>query len=99
MLLGLILYFWGGWYNVMSNMGSASGESRFFGVEHITMMIIAVILGHLAVVTSKRATESQSKFKRGAIYVTLSVLVILAAIPWQYSGLLPTLSAILHNLV
>ena len=28
LLLGLILYFMGGWFSVMSNMGSASGEAR-----------------------------------------------------------------------
>ena len=99
LLLGLVLYFWGGWFRVVSAMGSASGESRFFGVEHISMMIIAIVLGHLAVIMSKRAATPASKFKRGAIYLTLSVLAVLAAIPWQYSGLLPTLSSLLHNLV
>jgi len=98
LLLGLILYFWGNWFGVMSNMGNASGEARFFGVEHIAMMIIAVILGHLAVIMSKRATTPAGKFKRGALYLTLSVLAVLVGIPWQYSGLLPTLSSILQYL-
>ena len=89
-LLGLILYFMGGWFNVFGNMGSASGEARFFGVEHITMMLIAVVLAHLGVVMSKKATTSSGKFKRAAIFVTLSILAILVAIPWQYSGLLPS---------
>ena len=89
-LLGLVLYFMGGWYNVFGNMGAASGEVRFFGVEHITMMLIAVVLAHLGVVMSKRATTPAGKFKRAAIYVTLSVLAVLAGIPWQYSGLVPS---------
>ncbi|MBK8049041.1 MAG: hypothetical protein IPK16_19185 [Anaerolineales bacterium] len=89
-LLGLVVYFMGGWFNVFGNMGSASGKVRFYGVEHITMMLIAVVLAHLGVVMSKKAATPAGKFKRAAIYVTLSVLAVLVGIPWQYSNLLPT---------
>ena len=89
-LLGLILYFMGSWFNVFGNMGSASGEMRFFGVEHITMMLVAVVLAHLGVVMTKKQTTSPAKFKRAAIFVTLSVLAVLVGIPWQYSSLIPS---------
>ena len=85
LLLGLILYFVSPVTKAaMSNMGAAMGDGtlRFFGVEHISMMIIAVILAHVGSVLVKRQTESRSKYIRSAIWFTLSILIVVAAIPW-----------------
>lgn len=85
LVLGLILYFVSPVTQaVMGNMGAAMGDDqlRFFGVEHISMMIIAVILAHVGSMTVKRAAESRSKFIRAAIWFTLSALVVVVAIPW-----------------
>lgn len=86
LVLGLVLYFWKGYLNVFQNMANAMGQAavRFFAVEHITLMIVAVILAHLAVIFSKRAQASAGKFKRGAIYGTLAVLALFFAIPWPW---------------
>ena len=88
LLLGLVLYVANGWWRAFQNMSSAMGQSsvRFFAVEHIMMMVVAVILAHLASVFAKRAQTSSSKFVRGAIFATLAVLAILLAIPWPWMG-------------
>ena len=86
LVLGLILYFISPVTQaVMDNFGAAMGDDqlRFFGVEHISMMIIAVILAHVGSMMVKRAGESRSKFVRAAIWFTLSALVVVAAIPWD----------------
>lgn len=64
-------------------------DIRFFAVEHILMMIIAVILVHAGTVLSKRATSDISKHRRAAIWFSLAVLVVLYAVPWGSRPLLP----------
>lgn len=59
---------------------------RFWFVEHITMMIIAVALITVGRSLSKRTTEGAKKHKRIAIYYTASLLLILLSIPWPFSG-------------
>lgn len=99
LLLGLLLYFFLSPITTaaFSNFGAAMRDSntRFFAVEHIMIMIIAVVLAHVAVVTSRRATTSPARFKRAAIWLTLSVLAVAVAIPWAMRPLVPQLSALL----
>lgn len=63
-------------------------DIRFFAVEHILLMILAVILVHVGMIVSKRATSDVSKHRRAAIWYSLTVLVIILAIPW-WRPLLP----------
>jgi Na+-driven multidrug efflux pump len=63
-------------------------DIRFFAVEHILLMILAVILVHVGTVVSKRATSDESKHRRAAIWYSLTVLAIILAIPW-WRPLLP----------
>jgi hypothetical protein len=92
LLIGLLLYFVLSpiTTSALGNFGAAMRDSnlRFFAVEHISVMIVAVILAHVASMMVKRATTSASKFRRGAIWGTLSVLALLFAIPW-WRPLLP----------
>jgi hypothetical protein len=100
LVLGLLLYFVVSplMANIRSNMGAAMSDSslRFFAVEHLLMMLVAVVLAHVAVITAKRATTSPAKFRRGAIWLTLSVLAVLVSIPWAQRPLLPQLGALLQ---
>lgn len=86
LLLGLILYFFLSplTMGAMSNFGAAMSDStlRFFAVEHILLMVVAVVLAHVATIMARRGVTSSSKFNRAAIWLTLSVLAVLAAIPW-----------------
>ncbi len=93
MLLGLILYFISPiTMQAMSSMGaamSAGGATRFFAVEHPTMMVIAVVLAHVGSALARRASDPVKKHRTAAIWFTLAVLAVLAGIPWQYSSLIP----------
>lgn len=94
LLLGLVLYIGGRWWQ---------NSVRFFAMEHIAIMIVAVVLAHLAVVFSKRAETSASKFKRGTIYATLAVLAVLVGIPWPFFSygrpLLPALAELVSGMI
>jgi hypothetical protein len=87
LLLGLLLYV------VLSpittgafaDFGGAMGDSeaRFWLVEHISVMIVAVILAHVGRSTSKKGVTDNIKHKRAAIFFTLAMLAVLIAIPWS----------------
>ena len=100
LLLGLILYFFLSPITTaaLGNFGAAMSNDamRFFAVEHILMMVVAVVLAHVATMMAKRGATSSSKFNRAAIWLTLSVLAVLAAIPWQPDRLLPQFTALLQ---
>lgn len=91
-LLGFLLYFISPLTKVaFSDIGAAMGNSelRFFLVEHFLMMLIALVIAHIGRSRAKKADTDVGKHKRAAIFYTIAMLIILAAIPWQYSGLLP----------
>lgn len=60
-------------------------EIRFFGMEHITMMLIAVVLITIGSVKAKRQAGDKQRFKILAIWFTIALIIILASIPWQFS--------------
>jgi hypothetical protein len=99
LLLGLLLYFvLGNWFNMMtSGMGNVMSNSslRFFAVEHFSVMLIAVILAHVASIMAKRGSTDRAKFRNGAIFLTLSVLAVLVAIPWASRPLLPVFASLM----
>ena len=83
LVLGLILYFISPLTSLArSDMGAAMKDSwqRYFGVEHIAMMLIAVVLIQLGRTFSKKAADSETKFRKLAIYTTIAVLLIVASL-------------------
>lgn len=58
-------------------------DLRFYAVEHILMMIVALVLVHIGRAKSKKALEPWKKHRAAAVYYTISLIVILAAIPWD----------------
>ncbi len=94
LLLGLLLYFvlspitqhaFANFAQVMRN-----ANDRFFAVEHISIMVIAVVLAHVGRARSKKATTDVGKHKTAAIFFILALVAVLAGIPWQ-RPLFPTM--------
>jgi hypothetical protein len=83
-LLGLILYFGLGWFNTLTggNLMNLPQEPRFFAMEHILIMILAMITGHVGTLLSRRAGNDLLRHKRAAIWFTLTTLLVLVGIPW-----------------
>lgn len=89
LLLGLVLYFMGPWgLKNIQNQGMAvvmkDGFQRFFAVEHILMMLIAIILIHIGRAKSKKAVDDLTKHKTAFWYYFIALLLILASIPWPF---------------
>lgn len=63
-------------------------QIRFFGMEHVTMMLIGITLITIASAKAKRKTTDQEKFKTMAIWLTIALVVIVSSIPWSFSPLI-----------
>lgn len=90
LLIGLILYF-------MGPVGLASAQiegfmknsvARFWGMEHIAAMVIAIALITIGHSQSKKASSDQKKHRKIALFYTLGLILILASIPWPFRELL-----------
>lgn len=89
LLLGLGLYFSSGLglKNIQNNgMAYVMKDSfaRFFAVEHITMMLIAVVVIHIGRAKSKKADTDTGKHKAAFWYYLIGLLIMLASIPWPF---------------
>lgn len=85
LLLGIILYFVSDM--VQFNEATMSNkELRYWAVEHVTIMLIAIILITMARITSKKLTDAVAKHKRMFIFNALALLLILMAIMMSSRG-------------
>jgi hypothetical protein len=86
MLLGLLLYL------VLSpnttamfaDFGAAMRDpaARFWAVEHVGTMLVAVVLVHVGRVLARKATRAESKRTRMLICFIAAMVAILLATPW-----------------
>jgi hypothetical protein len=78
LIIGVVLYFIS---DKVIAIGDAMKDSalRFWAMEHGLMMIIAIVLITLGRVKSKKATENIDKFKKGAIFYTIALVLIIWA--------------------
>ncbi|MCB9360808.1 MAG: cytochrome B [Flavobacteriales bacterium] len=78
MIVGIILYFIS---SKVVSMGDAMKDSvlRFWAMEHGVTMLIAITLITIGRVKSKKAETSELKFKKGAIFYTIALVLILWA--------------------
>lgn len=60
-------------------------DVRFFGMEHSSMMLLAIIFITIGSAKSKRKTEDKAKHKTIAIWFGIALLLILVNIPWPFS--------------
>jgi hypothetical protein len=85
-VLGLVLY------AVLSPMTKAAfgagsemmrnPQLRFWAVEHVALMVLAVASIHVGQVLSRRATADPARHRRAALFFTLACILALAGIPW-----------------
>lgn len=85
LLLGLILYFVSPLV-IFDGASMKNAVARYWLVEHITMMLIAVVLITMARVTAKKMTEAVAKHKRLFIFNLIALIFIVAAIAMSGRG-------------
>ena len=57
---------------------------RFFAIEHITGMLLAIILIHIGRNFGKKNLPDGIKHKRTLLFYGLALLIILVSIPWPF---------------
>lgn len=92
LLLGIVLYAGVSplMQGIFSDFGGAmkDGNLRFWAVEHVTGMVLAVIFVHVGYFIAKRAKKDARKHLWGAIGFGLGLLAMLGSIPWASRPLL-----------
>lgn len=87
LVIGLILYLFISPFTkaAFADFGAAmkNADLRFYAVEHILIMIIALVLVHIGRVKSKKALLSVQKHKSAAIWYGIAFILVLAGIPWD----------------
>jgi hypothetical protein len=86
-LIGLVLYF------ISPRVSFHAGfmkeaASRFYGIEHISMMLIAVILITIGYSKSKRQTDIGKKHSTVFFYYLIGFIIMMVSIPWPFRAAL-----------
>ncbi|NUM30780.1 MAG: hypothetical protein HUU47_00460 [Bacteroidetes bacterium] len=86
LLIGLFIYIKDGYYSIFSNMseGMKNGIVRFWGIEHITGMLLAITLVQFARIASKKAQTDTLKHKKALIWYSIGMFLIIISIPWPW---------------
>ncbi len=83
LLLGLVLYF------ISPRVSFAAGwmkdaSFRFYGMEHLAGMLIAIALITVGYVKSKKGTTQAAIYKPIKLFYIIGLILILASIPWPF---------------
>ena len=87
LVIGVVLYMTSAVVQAgRSNMAAAMKDTalRFWTVEHITMMIIAIVFITIGNIRSKKMDPNTGKYKQILIWFGLALLIIIAAMPWPF---------------
>jgi len=89
LLLGMYQWIAGPWglKSIKANGMSVvmkNASLRFFAVEHLLGMLIAIILIHMGYNYSKKKLPDSMKHKRVLLLYGLALLIILISIPWPF---------------
>lgn len=89
LVLGLLLYgvFSPLTTSAFSDMGAAMRDStlRFWAVEHIFMMTIAIALAHIGSGRIRKGADDKAKHRAAGIFFTLAFVIMIVSIPWDES--------------
>ena len=83
LLIGLVLYFTSDKVQFIEGW-MKSPLLRFYGMEHLAGMLIAIVLVTIGHSKSKKAASSSDKFKAIKLWYVLALILILAFIPWPF---------------
>lgn len=86
MLIGLVLYIFlspvtrSGFENISLTMRDPI--LRFFVVEHLTGMVVAIALAHVGRARVRKAVDAAARHRAVLIFIGLSMVALLLSIPW-----------------
>lgn len=68
-----------------ADVGRAMGtqEIRYFMVEHVLMMVVAVALVHVGVARVRKAASDSARFQTATIWWGIALAAMAGFVPWQ----------------
>lgn len=89
LLIGIYLWAVGPWgLKLIQNNGMGNvmknASQRFFAVEHMVGMLIAIVLIHIGKAQGRKAISDRAKHRRTMIFYLIALLIILLSIPWPF---------------
>jgi hypothetical protein len=89
LLVGLYQWFVGPWglQNIQTNGMKAVMQNsalRFWAVEHITGMVIAIILITIGRGSAKKNISDKAKHSRSFWFYVIALVIIVATVPWPF---------------
>jgi hypothetical protein len=90
LLIGLGLYF--GTSGLVTSFLASPGENmknavlRFFGVEHMVMMLAAIVVATIGSAKARRGADDRAKNKAARLFFAIALVLLLAGIPWPFRG-------------
>lgn len=88
LLLGLLLHLWLSpvTKQAFADMGAAMKDAalRFWAVEHLTLMLLAVVAAHAGYAIAKRGATSVKGHRAAAIGFGIALLLVVIGIPWPF---------------
>ncbi len=86
LVIGLVLYFISDKVQFVEGF-MKNPVYRFYAIEHISLMFIAIALITVGYSKSKRAATDAKKFGAVAFFYLIGLILILASIPWPFRDL------------
>ncbi|MCR9154325.1 MAG: hypothetical protein ACPGVV_00960 [Croceimicrobium sp.] len=85
LVFGLLLYFIGPKGFAYTSVSGFMKDAvlRLYAVEHISVMLIAIVLITVGYSRAKRQEDSGKKFRGLAVFYSLGLVFILSRIPWE----------------
>src|SRR5690606_12105583 len=90
LMIGMILYtqsaiaksYWS-----RSEATSIDFDMTFFGLIHIGLMLISIVILTIGSAKAKRRLNDNDKFRTMLIWFSIALIIIFIAIPWPFSPL------------
>ena len=91
-LVGVILYFFGdrGYKLIQRNGFNVVAKDaflRFWALEHMAGMLIAIILIHIGKSQGRKHISDKAKHRRTMIFHLVALLITLVSVPWPFRHL------------
>lgn len=86
LLLGLILYFISPKVVFVEGWMKAP-QARFFGLEHIAVMVLAIALVTIGRRKAENEPVARKKHSKIMLWYTIGLILIFASIPWPFRNL------------
>ncbi len=70
---------------------------RYFAVEHVTVMIVAIALAHIGAARVRKAASDSARFQAATIFLGFALAAVAGFTPWGETALSVLVSSLLKT--